>query len=189
MTPITPKQQPQQPQPIPPSSNDDKGFKKNLREFKEKFGRFNEQILIYGLLIIGLFLLLFTPFIGGLLIGGIAGFIFADEIFNTAIHLKEAIEEEDVSRGVVLGVLCLAFLISAPAIILGAAATACTKKFVHFTEKPETETPETAPKTEGAPKAEAAKTETPPKTEAPPKAETPPPPKTEAAPKAEAPKK
>ena len=46
-----------------------------------------------------------------LLTGLVAGFVFADELLSATLGLKETIEREAVIRGVVLGVVLLAFFI------------------------------------------------------------------------------
>lgn len=146
MTPTDPKKQPNA---LPP--DEEKGFKKTWNDLKKKFGPFNSQIAIYTLLVLGLFFLLFMPFLGGLLLGSIVGFTFSEEILANAKRIKEALEVEEVSRGVILGVLCLAFLLVAPAFILGAAAAVAVKKIVNIDDA----TPNDIKKDEGSsPKSE-----------------------------------
>lgn len=98
----------------------------------------NRDTLVYILLAVGLVLLLVQPLLGGAIIGIVAGWIFSDELTSRAIQVKEAIEREEVTRGVVLGVVLLAFFIEAPTLILGAAAALGVKRLLNAetTHKP-----------------------------------------------------
>lgn len=149
MTPTDPKR------PTPPVIEEKGGFRQTYQNFKEKFGLLNQPVLIYGFLIVSLFFLLFAPFIGGLLLGGLAGLVFSNEILDTVTRIKEAIEEDEISRGVILGVLCLAFLITTPGIMIGAALVVTIKKLLSLIETSETTpstTPTTPPKTDNTKK-------------------------------------
>lgn len=138
-TPTDPKR------PIPPVVEEKGGFRQTYQKFKEKFGLLNQPVLIYGFLVISLFFLLFAPFIGGLLLGGLAGLIFSNEILDNVTRIKEAIEEDEISRGVILGVLCLAFLITTPGIVIGAAVVVIIKKLLSLIENSDN-TPSAPPK-------------------------------------------
>lgn len=78
-------------------------------------------MVTYILLAVGIILLFVHTFIGGLLIGGVAGYYFAPEIisfFRNFTSFSEYPEEQ--VRYVIIAALLLAFLIKAPGIIIGA---------------------------------------------------------------------
>jgi len=77
--------------------------------------------LAYVILITGLVLLFFHPFIGGSLIGLIGGLYFAKEITEFARSTQEFLEEYGMVRSLVFGGGLLGLFISAPAIFIGAA--------------------------------------------------------------------
>lgn len=91
----------------------------------------NRETVIYVALAIGLILFILEPLVGGAIIGVIAGLVFSEEILGFAMNIKEAIEREEVFRGVVLGVLLLAFFLSAPMIVIGAAVTVAIKRLMN----------------------------------------------------------
>lgn len=127
MNPIDPKKN--------PSSNEDKSFYTKLKEtFHIGNDQFTMQVIVYVLLVIGVTCLLFAPFIGGLILGAIIGFAFADEIYRGVIRIKESLEHYEVLRSVILGVLCLAILIAAPGFVIGAVIAVIIKKIVHIGE-------------------------------------------------------
>jgi hypothetical protein len=109
----------------------------NTRKVKDFFSQVKDQAqsmssstIIYILLATGLILLLAWPFIGGAIIGLVAGYLFSNEIINRAKTIKDAIEHEEVTRGVVLGVVLVAFLLVAPGIVLGATVSTIIKRLV-----------------------------------------------------------
>ena len=84
--------------------------------------------IAYALLIVALVLLLFVPFWGGLIIGLVGGVYFSDEIISMVQNFNTIIEQQGISRSVILGVTLLAFFISAPAIFIGAAVAMGIKR-------------------------------------------------------------
>lgn len=102
-------------------------FMNSLRTYASNI---NRETVVYILLAIGLVLLLVMPLLGQVIIGLIAGFTFADEIIATTMGLKETIERDAVLRGVVLGVVLLAFFIEAPALVIGGAIAVALKQVV-----------------------------------------------------------
>lgn len=117
-----------------PPPDENKGFQQTVSDFKEKWSSIY-PIVIYVSLVIGLLMLFLSPFIGGLIIGFITGLTFTREIFEDFMRTKEAIEHSDVTRGVILGVLCLAIFIVAPGIVIGAALAVGLKKILELTER------------------------------------------------------
>ena len=91
----------------------------------------NRDSIIYILLAVGLVLLIVQPLFGGIIIGAIAGLVFSNEIMSYAMQIKGAIEREEVLRGVVLGVVLLAFFLEAPSIVIGAALAVAIKRLVY----------------------------------------------------------
>lgn len=126
----------------PDKKKDDPSVKDKLNDTFEKlkkeglytYAKSNTRDTIaYVLLIIGLILLFFAPFYGGILIGIVIGLYFANEIINVAKNINEFVDKQGVVRSLILGALTLAFFIAAPSIFIGAAITVLAKFL--FTEK------------------------------------------------------
>lgn len=149
---------PKTPPPVTPPP-EEKGFNQMYQSLKEKLNPLEQPAIIYTLLVIALALLFFTPFVGGLLLGIIVGMTFSGEMIRRALQIKEAIEKEEVARGVILGVLCLALFITAPGLIIGGAIGVCIQKALSYMDKAEDSK-------EIIVKPESVKTETPKKPEA-----------------------
>lgn len=75
--------------------------------------------IAYVILIIGIILLFFHAFYGGLLIGIISGFYFSSELIAFIKSANQLIDEQGIVRSLIAGGVLLAFLISAPAIFIG----------------------------------------------------------------------
>lgn len=86
-----------------------------------------EQTMIYVLLIVGLLVLFFNYILGGLIIGMVAGYYFADEIVYYIRNLGQIINGHDQLRYVILSAVLLGLFISAPGIFIGAAIVAAFK--------------------------------------------------------------
>lgn len=118
-----------------PTSPKEPGKKSFKEKFEETFAKLksNEQLthlgsfatsntrdsIAYVILIIGIILLFFHPFYGGLLIGIISGFYFSSEILAFIKTANQLIDEQGTVRSLIAGGVLLGFLISAPAIFLG----------------------------------------------------------------------
>lgn len=116
------------------TSLDHKNRKDRVKDVFNKFWiqlrSVNSATVIYVLLALGLILLLAWPFVGQAIIGLVAGYLFAEEIIAYTWTVKYAIEHDEVTRGVVLGVLIIAFFIEAPFIIIGAAVAIAIKRLI-----------------------------------------------------------
>jgi len=80
-----------------------------------------KDTVAYVLLFVGILLLFFQPFWGGLIIGAIGGLYFADPIIHWARNFQEYLEREGLVKVLILTCVALGFLIVAPAFFLGAA--------------------------------------------------------------------
>lgn len=119
-----------------PDKKKDESVKDKLSEKFEKLkqeGLFTyaksntRDTIAYILLIVGLILLFFAPFYGGILIGIVIGLYFANEILAVVTNINDFIDRQGVVRSLILGALALAFFIAAPAIFIGAAVTVLVK--------------------------------------------------------------
>jgi len=123
----------------------DKGSKKDdsiPKKISEKFENLRKSeffhyatsntrdAIVYILLILGLILLLFVPFWGGLIIGLIGGIYFSDEIYDFAKNINRWIDHMGIPRSIVLGAVLLTVLITTPALFIGAAIAIAVKKFM-----------------------------------------------------------
>lgn len=84
----------------------------------------------YVLLIIGIILMFFHSFYGGVLIGLIAGFYFSSEIMAIIKHGNALVEEQGIVKSLIAGGLLLALFISAPAIFIGAALAVAIRQIL-----------------------------------------------------------
>ncbi len=90
--------------------------------------------IAYVLLILGIILLFFTPFWGGILVGLVLGLYFYDELISVVKDVNGLIDDQGMVRSLVLGASVLAFFIAAPGIFFGAAIAVGIK---HLTLPPE----------------------------------------------------
>lgn len=99
-------------------------FEKLKQEGLYTYAKSNTRDTIaYILLVIGLILLFFAPFWGGLLIGVVIGLYFANEILSVLTNINDFIDRQGLVKSLILAALALAFFIAAPAIFIGAALT------------------------------------------------------------------
>ena len=84
----------------------------------------------YIAMILGIVWLFFNSFWGGLLVGTVFGFYYADEISLFLKNANTLIEENGMVRSLVLGGLLLSFLIMAPGILIGTAVIVALKQLL-----------------------------------------------------------
>lgn len=112
-------------------------FKKN-EKLDDLYGyaRNNTRDTIaYILMIIGIVLLLFHPFYGGLLIGLLGGFYFANEIVSIFQRASHLIDEYGMVRSLMAGGVLVGLFICAPAIFIGIAIAVALKQVVFPEDK------------------------------------------------------
>jgi len=86
------------------------------------FARSNtKDTVAYILLFLGILLLFFQPFWGGLIIGAVGGLYFANPIIDWVRHFQDYLDKEGLVKVLILTCVALGFLIVAPAFFLGAA--------------------------------------------------------------------
>lgn len=78
--------------------------------------------IAYIVLFIGIVLWIFQYFLGGLLIGLVAGFYFGEILILWAKNLRDYVEYEGVIRSLILIGVLLGLIIAAPSIFIGAIA-------------------------------------------------------------------
>lgn len=87
-----------------------------------------DQTITYVLLVLGLLLLLFVNgFLGGLIIGMVAGYYFASEIISYIRNIGHIVKGQDQLRYIVITAVLLGLFISAPSIFIGALIVAAFK--------------------------------------------------------------
>lgn len=86
--------------------------------------------IAYIAMILGLFLLFFTPFIGGIFVGIVFGLYFSKEMLVVYRHPEKFIDRLGMVRSLILGGLLLAFFIAAPAIYLAAGVVLVIKQLL-----------------------------------------------------------
>lgn len=108
--------------PAPSSNNGNKEPQKfnsnNIVDFIKSHSR---DSIALGLLILGIILILFLPLYGGVLVGIVAGIYFGDRLVDFITHFKAPFGSDQLTHNLIVAGIALAFLISAPAIFLGAA--------------------------------------------------------------------
>lgn len=113
------------------SPNQEPSEHKPSNDFGNFFSSSNARdVVAYVLLALGIILLFFQPIYGGLLIGLVAGVYFSSEVLTIIRNIEGFIDREGVARSLVLAGLLLGFLISAPAIFVGAAIVIAIKLFI-----------------------------------------------------------
>lgn len=117
-----------------PDSNKNKpdySFKNEKLDGLVSYARDNvRDTVAYIVLIVGLILLFFQPFYGGMLIGLVVGLFFTSEINALFRNVNEIIEKEGMVRSLILGALVLAVFISAPAILIGIAVAVALRLLI-----------------------------------------------------------
>lgn len=107
-----------------------KKFEKTLKTIKEnetieKISDFaiknRKDTAVYILLLLGLIISLFHPFIGQTIIGVVAGLYFADEIAANLRKFNEFAERQGVFRITIFCFIAVALFLAAPGIFFGAA--------------------------------------------------------------------
>lgn len=83
--------------------------------------------IAYVFLFVGILLMFFGSFWGGLIVGVICGIYFADTFIAWLVNFKNYIETEGLIRVMILSALGLGLLIQAPAIFLGVILTVTIK--------------------------------------------------------------
>lgn len=113
-----------------PSSQNPKGEKSSGSSYSKDslmdyFKNHARETVSYILLITGILLMTYWPFYGGILVGLVAGIYFGDDIVKYIKNWKTSLIPSGsyslIARQIVLLGIAIAFLISAPAIFLGAA--------------------------------------------------------------------
>ena len=111
-----------------------KSFNLGKKPVGYSFAASQEEIIVYTLLGIALItLLFFNGLLGGLIIGGIAGYYFAEKMIYFLRNVSQTFVGKDQLRYVILSVLGIALFISAPGIFIGALIAAAFKQM--FTNK------------------------------------------------------
>jgi hypothetical protein len=106
---------------------------KNLQKVYNFTKTNTKDTIAYIAIFIGILLLFFQPFWGGVIIGAVGGFYFADTIIHWLRNFKDYLEEEGTVKAVIVLGVALGFLIGATSFFLGAAA-AVGIKFILFGE-------------------------------------------------------
>jgi len=95
-----------------------------------------KDTVAYVLLFVGILLIFFQPFWGGLIIGAVGGFYFADPIIHWVRNFQEYLNREGLVKVLILTCIALGFLIVAPAFFLGAAGAIGIKFILLGESKP-----------------------------------------------------
>ncbi len=102
--------------------------KKNIDDLY-KYAKYNKsQTITYVLLALGLLILFFDSVIGGLLIGGVAGYHFSGEIIYYIRNIGQIAGGQEHLRYITLTILLLGIFIAAPGFFIGAAIVAAFKQ-------------------------------------------------------------
>lgn len=107
-----------------------KGTVKNIKdsEFYSYASSNKEQTISYILLALGIILLFINTFVGGLIVGMVAGYHFSKQVVYYLRNLNKIFEGHDQLRYIVLSGVLFALLIAAPGVFVGAAIVAIFKE-------------------------------------------------------------
>jgi hypothetical protein len=84
----------------------------------------------YVVLIVGVILLFFSSFYGGILVGLVAGFYFSSEIMAIIKNINALVEDQGVVKSLIAGGLLVALFISAPWIVIGIALAVAVRQIL-----------------------------------------------------------
>lgn len=111
---------------------------KNNDKFEEIYGyatNNTRDTIAYVLMIIGIVLMLFHPFYGGILIGLLGGFYYANELMRLVQNASHIIDEQGMVRSLIAGGVFVGLFISAPAIFIGMAIAVALKQIIFPEER------------------------------------------------------
>lgn len=110
----------------------DKGLHLSLGENGDEYVKYCKQhysdMIVYIVLVLGIILLFFNLFYGGLLVGLVGGFYFGQQVIEYIKSIRNHIVPQDIVRHLTLAGVALAFFISAPSIFIGAAIAIIVKE-------------------------------------------------------------
>ncbi len=81
-------------------------------------------------LVVGILILIFNQFWGGIIIGAIAGLYFADPLISWVRNFKDYVEKDGYVKAIILLGVALGLLIVAPAFFLGCVAAVGVKYII-----------------------------------------------------------
>lgn len=87
-----------------------------------------EQTITYTLLALGIIFLFINSLLGGLIVGGIAGYYFSESVVYYIRNLNKLYDGNDQLRYIVLTGLIIGLIIAAPGIFIGAVVVAVFKE-------------------------------------------------------------
>jgi len=107
-------------------------LKKNERiEDLYSYARSNTaDTIAYVAIILGILILFFNPFWGGIIIGVVAGLYFSKEVMTPIRRFDNFVEEQGMVRTLILGGLAVGLFIEAPWIFIGAAVAVGLKQLI-----------------------------------------------------------
>ena len=79
------------------------------------------ETVVYILLIVGLVLMLFGSPLGTILVGGVVGYFFSDEIAHSLRSYNDYVHKHGVVKALIIGGLFLAIFIALPLMVISAA--------------------------------------------------------------------
>lgn len=82
-----------------------------------------KDTIAFVLVIIGVVMMFFDPFWGGLIVGAVGGIYFGTEIISFIRSFNDTYEQQGHARSFIGAAIIFALLISAPTLFLGAAIT------------------------------------------------------------------
>jgi hypothetical protein len=89
------------------------------------------EIFAYVVLIIGLLLTIYEPFIGGLLVGAILGIYFSEKTKDALSGFKDFLSHEGIFRGFILVAGAIALFIASPGLCIGTLIGAFVRPYLH----------------------------------------------------------
>lgn len=82
----------------------------------------------YGIMLLGIILLLFAPPVGQVLVGAVGGFYFGQELIAFLKNLRTYLEEEPIVRSLIFAGVCLALFIGSPLLFIAAIVAALLRQ-------------------------------------------------------------
>lgn len=102
-----------------------------LDDFVEYAKNHKYQVVTYLILIIGLILLFADRFLGGLILGGVGGFYFSNEILSFLKRIGSFFSNESQWNDAVIVLILVGLFIAAPGFFIGALLVAGIRRLLN----------------------------------------------------------
>ena len=86
--------------------------------------------IAYGVLILGIIMLLFTPYLGQVLVGAVAAYYFSVETYSFIKNVRTNVDHQPIVRSLIFAGALLALFIASPLLFVTAVVIAALKQLI-----------------------------------------------------------